>query len=72
MIDGTRLAARTTSRSAPAKAPANDAVAAQQNQFDEGMEERAELQREANVLRDMMLEQLKVDDEALKKYIAMI
>ncbi len=36
------------------------------------MEERAELQREANTLRDMMLAQLKADDEALKKYIAMI
>jgi hypothetical protein len=36
------------------------------------MEERAELEREANVLRDMMLAQLKDDDEALKKYIAMI
>jgi hypothetical protein len=36
------------------------------------MDERAELMREANALRDMMLAQLKADDEALKKYIAMI
>ena len=64
------MAARGTSRAA--KAPASDAVAAQQSQFDADMEERAELLREANVLRDMMLEQLKADDEALKKYIAMI
>lgn len=70
MIDRTKTAARAATRAA--KAPAGDAVAAQQTQFDEEMEERAELQREANVLRDMMLEQLKADDEALKKYIAMI
>lgn len=70
MIDKTKLAARAPARAA--KAPANDAVAAQQAQFDEEMEERAELEREANVLRDMMLVQLKDDDETLKKYISMI
>jgi hypothetical protein len=64
------MAVRSSARTA--KPPASDAVAAQQAQFDEEMEERAELQREANVLRDMMLEQLKADDEALKKWIAMI
>ncbi|MFN2450095.1 MAG: hypothetical protein ABR508_09985 [Candidatus Baltobacteraceae bacterium] len=47
-------------------------VQAQQAAFDDAMEERAELEREANVLRDMMLAQLKADDEALKKYVAMI
>ena len=71
MIDKTKIAARATARTAT-KPPANDAVAAQQAQFDEAMEERAELLREANAMRDMMLEQLKADDEALKKYIAMI
>lgn len=70
MIDRTKMAARTTARAA--KTPQSDAVAAQQSRFDEDMEERAELEREANILRDMMLEQLKADDEALKKYIAMI
>jgi hypothetical protein len=70
MIDRTKLAARTPVRAA--KPPASDAVAAQQAQFDEDMEERAELLREANAMRDMMLAQLKSDDEALKKYIAMI
>ena len=73
MIDRTRLTARaTTSRAAASKTPEDDAVAAQQAQFDNDMAERAELEREANVLRDMMLAQLKADDEALKKYIAMI
>jgi hypothetical protein len=71
MIDRTRMAARTATTRA-AKTPKSEAVAAQQAQFDEEMEERAELEREANVLRDMMLAQLKADDEALKKYIAMI
>lgn len=70
MIDRTKMGARTPVRAA--KPPQSDVVAAQQAQFDEEMEERAELEREANVLRDMMLEQLKADDEALKKYIAMI
>ncbi|HLI95491.1 MAG TPA: hypothetical protein VKT72_05300 [Candidatus Baltobacteraceae bacterium] len=55
-----------------AKPPASDAVAAQEAQFNDEMEERAELLREANAMRDMMLAQLKVDDETLKKYIAMI
>ena len=71
MIDRTKLAARTAVRAAT-KAPESQAVQEQQAQFDETMEERAELEREANVLRDMMLAQLKADDEALKKYIAMI
>jgi hypothetical protein len=71
MIDRTRMAARPTSRAA-AKPAINKDTQAREAQFDETMEERAELQREANVLRDMMLAQLKADDEALKKYITMI
>ena len=66
-----RLSPRSPATRA-ASAKGNDAVAAQQSDFDARMAERAELLREANVLRDMMLEQLKKDDEALKKYIAMI
>lgn len=57
---------------AAAKSPPNTKVARRQNAFDDLMEERAEIEREANALRDMMLAQLKADDEALKKYIAMI
>ncbi len=41
-------------------------------EFDETQAERAELLREANVLRDMALEQQKRDDEILKKWIALI
>jgi hypothetical protein len=59
------------SRTAPRAAPSRKS-ALMQAAFDEVMDERAELLREANVRRDMMLAQLKADDEALKKYIAMI
>jgi len=48
------------------------ALARQKNKFDFEAQERAELEREYNVLRDMMLEQMKLDDEVVKKYIAMI
>lgn len=72
MIERMVPAARVSSRAAVKKTPADAAVAAQQSDFDHDMEQRAELEREANVLRDMMLAQLKADDEALKKYIAMI
>jgi hypothetical protein len=40
--------------------------------FNDAQSVRSELLREANVLRDMALEQSKKDDEVLKKYIAMI
>ena len=72
MIDRKSAVRGGAVRSAAAKPAEDGAVAAQQAQFDQTMEERAELEREANVLRDMMLAQLKDDDEALKKYIAMI
>ena len=40
--------------------------------FNDSEQERAELIREMNALRDMALEQAKKDDEVLQKYIAMI
>jgi flagellar motility protein MotE (MotC chaperone) len=40
--------------------------------FNQAQEERSEMLREMNALRDMALEQAKKDDEVLKKYIAMI
>ena len=72
MIEATRQPLRSSTARGAAKPGANDAVTAQHGRFDDDMAERAELLREANVLRDVMLEQLKNDDEALKKYIAMI
>lgn len=64
-----RPAARNPAKAVP---PSDDAIAQQREAFDFETAERTELLREANVLRDMMLQQLKADDDALKKYIAMI
>jgi len=50
----------------------DQALAKQQRAFDQLMLLRAEQQREANVIRDMMTEQLKRDEEVLKKFIEMI
>jgi hypothetical protein len=52
--------------------PDDQALQAQQRAFDQLMLLRAEQQREANVIRDMMTEQLKRDEEVLKKWIDMI
>ena len=57
---------------APLRSAPSRRTSQMQAAFDDAMDERAELLREANVRRDMMLAQLKADDEALKKYIAMI
>lgn len=47
-------------------------LALQRARFDFDLEERAELQREADALRDMMLAQLKAEDGYLHKWIEMI
>lgn len=47
-------------------------LAGQQAAFDYDMQEKAEVQRESNALRDLQLEQSKRDDEIVKKYIEMI
>ncbi len=60
------------SAKAAAGPQSDEAVDAEREAFDFRLAERAELLRESNALRDMMLAQLKADDEALKKYIAMI
>jgi hypothetical protein len=57
---------------AKASTPADQALARQQQAFDQLMARRAEQQREANAIRDMGLEQLKHDDEVMRKWIAMI
>ena len=85
MIDSVNRSSRSAqSRTAAASSPGDsdhadpqiaaqqEALAKQHQAFDFAMAERAELMREADVMRDMMLEQLKNDEEALKKYIAMI
>jgi hypothetical protein len=52
--------------------PADQELAKQQAEFDRMVALKAEQQREANVIRDMALEQLKKDEEVLKKWIEMI
>ncbi|HMD03604.1 MAG TPA: hypothetical protein VKG44_11625 [Candidatus Baltobacteraceae bacterium] len=42
------------------------------SEFDYAQQQRAEFQREMNILRDMAMEQRKLDDEILKKWIALI
>ena len=44
----------------------------QREAFDFATAERAELDREYNNTRDLILAQMKADDEVVKKYIAMI
>lgn len=48
------------------------ALQTQRAQYDFMTQERAELAREFNDTRSFILEQAKLDDEVLKKYIAMI
>lgn len=48
------------------------ALLAQQQTFDLTVKQRAENEREMNVLRDMAMAQLKKDDENMKKWIALI
>ncbi len=65
--------ARGSTKAAAGAGPqTDDAIDAEREAFDFRLAERAEMLRESNALRDMMLAQLKADDEALKKYIAMI
>ena len=79
-VAGHDPAGHEPSASAPAASQPGDSVpdaddqalAQQQRAFDQLMLLRAEQQREANVIRDMMTEQLKRDEEVLKKWIEMI
>lgn len=67
------ITARGSAKGAAGVDPqSDDAIDAEREAFDFRLAERAELLRESNAMRDMMLAQLKADDEALKKYIAMI
>jgi len=78
--------ARQRGASAPAARSADDkplpdpnqavedqaALLSQQTAFNYQMQERAELQREFNELRALQMEQLKHDDEIVKKWIELI
>jgi hypothetical protein len=52
--------------------PFDDALLQHEQTFDLVVKLRAENEREANVLRDMAMAQLKKDDENMKKWIALI
>jgi hypothetical protein len=55
-----------------APAPEDQALAQQAQAFDTTVRLRSEAEREMNALREMSMEQVKRDDELLKKWIALI
>jgi hypothetical protein len=57
---------------AQAKIQAQQALAVRQQAFDEAASERAEFEREREVLEQLMLAQLKDEDAIVKKWIEMI
>lgn len=65
-------AAGPAHRAADDASPFDDALLQHEQTFDLVVKLRAENEREANVLRDMAMAQLKKDDENMKKWIALI
>ncbi len=57
---------------ARASTPEDEALERQREAFDFVMRAKAESERETNALRDMAMEQMKHDDELLKKWIELI
>jgi hypothetical protein len=66
------LDARLAALAARANTPEDEALERERQEFDIVTEIRAETQRELNTLRDMAMDQMKADDELLKKWIALI
>lgn len=66
------LDARIAALVARATTPEDEALERRREEFDFVTRVRAESDREVNVLRDMAMEQMKHDDELLKKWIALI
>jgi hypothetical protein len=56
----------------PADAQTQQTVAAQHAAFDADTAEHAEMLRELDALESLMLEQLKNEDEIMKKWIALV
>jgi hypothetical protein len=69
---GAAAATHPPASAADDAAPFDFALVQHEQSFDLVAKLRAENEREANVLRDMAMAQLKKDDENLKKWIAMI
>jgi hypothetical protein len=65
-------AAHPTAGHADAPTPQDVALLQQQAAFDQMMEIRAELQREANAMRDLAMEQIKRDDAVMNQWIKLI
>lgn len=57
---------------APSSSGTHRAAASQHAAFDDTTAERAEMLRELAALEDLMMAQLKNEDEIMKKWIAMI
>jgi hypothetical protein len=66
------LNARIAALVARATTPEDEALERQREEFDFVTRVQAESDREINALRDMAMEQMKQDDELLKKWIALI
>ena len=64
--------ARIAALIARATTPEDEALERQREEFDLVTRIRAETDREVNALRDMAMEQMKHEDELLKKWIALI
>ena len=69
---GLSLAPRPVSSDNDLTADQQAAIAAQHAAFDYELAERAELLREHEALQTLMMEQLKNEDEIMKKWIALI
>ncbi len=66
------LDARLTALTARTPTPDDEALEQQHERFDFIARVQAELERETNALRDLAMEQIKQDDELLKKWIELI
>ncbi len=67
-----KIAAAVTAAQSSAEGADETAALQARMQFDTVLRQRAELDRELNALRDLSMEQVKRDDEILKKWIALI
>jgi len=85
MISSPMLAARTPrapqvktatpagdDKTDPATQAQENALAAERQAFDIGMEQQAEFERERQALEQLMLTRLKDEDEIMKKFIELI
>jgi hypothetical protein len=66
------IGARIAALVARATTADDEALERQREEFDFVTRARAETEREINALRDMAIEQMKHEDELLKKWIALI